>query len=70
VSGVLPLARNVVALIRREAHMFDAMGTPIARPPVDIRNRLLFFHRCNVSLDQINEVVRGRARAAHGGGPV
>jgi hypothetical protein len=69
-SGVLPLPRNVVALIRREAHMFDAMGTPIARPPVDIRNRLLFFHRCNVSLDQINEVVRGRGACGARSWPV
>ena len=55
---LLALPGKVIALIRREAHMFDAVGSPIARPPVEIRNRLLFFHRCDVSLDQINEVLR------------
>ena len=58
-SELLSLPGKVIALIRREAHMFDAVGSPVARPPVEIRNRLLFFHRCDVSLDQINEVLRG-----------
>jgi hypothetical protein len=62
-SELLALPGNVAAMIRREAHMFDAVGSPIARPPLEIRNRLLFFHHCDVSLDQINEVLRGGRHA-------
>jgi hypothetical protein len=57
----LPAA--VVALIRREAFVFDAVGSPIARPPVDIRCRLRLFHKVSVSLEEIVGVLRsGRSR--------
>jgi hypothetical protein len=56
------LPEKVIALIRREAHMFDAVGALIPRPPVDIRNRLSFFFKTAVSLDKINEVLRSGGR--------
>jgi hypothetical protein len=55
-AGDLPAA--VVRLIRREAYLFDAVGSPVARPPADIQCRLRFFHHTNVSLDQIVAVLR------------
>ncbi len=57
------LPPKVVALIQREAFLFDAVGAPIARPPVDILCRLRFFHKVTVSLDEIVAVLRsGRSR--------
>ena len=50
--------QEVITLIWREAYLFDAVGAPVARPPMEIQSRLLLFHRVNVSLDQINRVLR------------
>jgi hypothetical protein len=50
---------QILALIRREAHLFDAVGAAVARPPADIQSRLRFFYKVNLTLDQINEVLRG-----------
>ncbi len=52
------LPAKVVALIQREAHMFDAVGSLIPRPPADVQSRLLFFHKTTVTIDQINRVLR------------
>ncbi|SRR6266511_718667 len=54
------LAPEVVALILREAHVHDATGAPIVRPPTDIKTRLWFFHHMDVSLDNIVAVLRSR----------
>jgi hypothetical protein len=64
--GDLPAA--VVRLVRGEAYLFDAVGSPVARPPVDIRCRLRFFHRTDLCVDQINAVLRGGWHAECGGG--
>ncbi len=64
-EGAAPaLPAVVIRLIRREAHMFDATGAPIARPPADIQCRLRFFHHTNVTLGQIVAVLR---RGRHAG---
>ena len=54
------LPAKVIALIRREAQMFDAVGAPIARPPADIRSRLGLFHGIHVTLGDIIAVLLGQ----------
>jgi len=60
-AGELPAA--VVRLVRGEAYLFDAVGSPFARPSADIQCRLRFFHRTNLSLDQIATVLRSGRHA-------
>jgi len=59
------LPPRVADLIRYEAHLYDAVGAPVARPPADIRCRLWFFCKTAVTLDQVVDVLQGRWQVRH-----